>query len=47
MAVCIDQSLTAHSEIAFNAGTHRDVIKMASDDFASLVNPIVMDLVTV
>jgi len=46
MSVYIDQSLTGHPEIAFNAGTHREVIKMASDDFAQLVNPIVMDLVS-
>jgi Ala-tRNA(Pro) deacylase len=47
LPVYIDQSLTGHPEIAFNAGSHREVIKMASDDFARLVHPIVMDLVTV
>ena len=46
LRVYIDQSLAGHPEIAFNAGSHREVIKMASDDFAQLVNPIVMDLVT-
>ena len=47
MPVYIDKSLSGHSQIAFNAGTHHEVIKMAADDFAQLVNPIVMDLVTV
>ena len=47
LPVYIDQSLTGHPNIAFNAGTHREVIKMASDDFEYLVNPVVMDLVTV
>jgi Ala-tRNA(Pro) deacylase len=46
LTVYLDQSLAEHSEIAFNAGTHHEVIKMASDDFARLVHPIVMDLVT-
>jgi Ala-tRNA(Pro) deacylase len=46
LPVYIDKSLAGHPEIAFNAGTHREVVKMASDDFAKLVNPIVMDLVT-
>ncbi len=46
LPVYFDQSLTTHPEIAFNAGTHREVIKMGSDDFAQCVNPIVMDLVT-
>jgi Ala-tRNA(Pro) deacylase len=47
LPVYIDTSLTGHPEIAFNAGSHREVIKMAWDDFARLVHPIVMDLVTV
>ena len=47
MPVYIDKSLSEHPEIAFNAGTHREVLKMASDDFTRLVNPIVMELATV
>ena len=47
MPVYIERSLSEHPEIAFNAGTHREVIKMAWDDFTQLVNPIVMALVTV
>ena len=46
LPVYLDKRLSGHPEIAFNAGTHREVIKLASDDFARLVNPIVMDLVT-
>jgi Ala-tRNA(Pro) deacylase len=47
LPVYLDRSLAGHAEIAFNAGTHREVIKMSSDDFARLVNPIVMDLALV
>jgi Ala-tRNA(Pro) deacylase len=46
MPVYLDQSLMGNSELAFNAGTHREVIKMASDDFLRTVNPTVVDLVT-
>lgn len=47
MPVYLDARLTEHPEIAFNAGTHREVIKMASEDFDELVHPIVMELATV
>ncbi len=47
MPVYLEKSLTGHPEIAFNAGTHREVIKIASDDFAQLVHPIVMDFAMV
>jgi Ala-tRNA(Pro) deacylase len=46
MPVYIDKSLTEHPEIAFNAGTHREVIKMPWEHFSLLADPIVMDLVT-
>ena len=46
LPVYLEKSLTSHPEIAFNAGTHREVIKLATEDYARLVNPIVMDLVT-
>lgn len=45
LPVYVDRSFAGHPEIAFNAGTHREVIKMSSDDFAGMVKPIVMDLV--
>ena len=39
MPVYIDYSLSHEGEIAFNAGTHRDVIHMNYRDFAKLVSP--------
>jgi Ala-tRNA(Pro) deacylase len=39
MPVYVDYSLTHEDEIAFNAGTHRDVIHMKYLDFANLVSP--------
>ena len=46
LPVYVENSLTGSFQIAFNAGTHREVIKMASDDFAQCVKPTVLDLVT-
>lgn len=46
LSVYLARSLTEAEEIAFNAGTHREVIKMAFEECANLVEPIVMDLVT-
>jgi Ala-tRNA(Pro) deacylase len=45
MAVYADASLGANEEITFNAGTHRELIRMAWDDLVRLVNPIVTNLV--
>ena len=39
LPVCVDESLTADEEIVFNAGTHRDAIRMRYDDFARLAKP--------
>jgi len=39
--VFVDAALAAESEIAFNAGTHRDAIAMRWTDFVKMVNPIV------
>lgn len=39
MEVYIDYSLSHEDEIAFNAGTHRDVIHMKYRDYAKLVDP--------
>ena len=41
MPVLVDENLAAAEFIAFNAGTHRDVIHIASADFHNLVNPLV------
>lgn len=43
LPVYIAQSLAEEPEIAFNAGTHHEVIKMAFADFDRLVNPRVLD----
>jgi len=40
--VYVDQTLTEDHEIAFNAGSHYELIKMAYRDFERLVKPEVM-----
>jgi Ala-tRNA(Pro) deacylase len=42
--VFADDSLEKDKEIAFNAGTHRELIRMAWEDFKRLVEPRVMQL---
>ncbi len=42
MDVVVADTLTQDEEIAFNAGSHRELVKMAYKDFASLVNPRVL-----
>ncbi len=42
LPVLVAQSLTENQEIAFNAGTHTEVIKMDFADFARLVKPSVL-----
>ena len=37
--VCVDKDLTQDEFIVFNAGTHRDTIKMKYKDFEKLVKP--------
>lgn len=39
LPVAIDTQIAHHKFIAFTAGTHRDVIRMAFDDFQRLVRP--------
>ena len=46
LPVYVAQSLAEEQEIAFNAGTHSEIIKMSFDDFDRLVKPIVLDFVT-
>lgn len=41
MRVIVDRSLTEDEHIAFNAGTHADMIQMDYADFQRLVQPIV------
>lgn len=46
MKVYVAPSIAHEEEIAFNAGTHTEVIKMAYVDFDQLVKPLVIDFVT-
>jgi Ala-tRNA(Pro) deacylase len=41
LSVYVDESLAADKEIIFNAGTHRDAIRMNYDDFVILAKPMV------
>jgi len=41
MLVFADEDLTHDKDIAFNAGTHRELIGMAWDDFDRLVKPTI------
>jgi Ala-tRNA(Pro) deacylase len=42
LPVYVDNRLAAEETIAFNAGTHRDVVHMRFRDFERLVNPAVV-----
>ncbi len=44
MEVYVSKGLGEDAEIAFNAGTHTEVIKLSYADFGRLVNPKVVDL---
>jgi len=46
MPVYVAPSLATEPEIAFNAGTHTEVIKMAYRDFERLVKPTVLGCTT-
>ena len=39
MRVFVEESLSTDKEIAFNAGSHNELIRLAYDDFERLVNP--------
>jgi Ala-tRNA(Pro) deacylase len=39
--VFVDQALAAEEEIVFNAGTHRDAVRMRYADFAAIARPVV------
>ena len=47
MKVYVDVTLAREPEIAFNAGTHTEVIKLAYADFDHLVKPLAIGVVTV
>ena len=42
MRVFADASLEQDKEIAFNAGTHRELVRMAWEDFKKLVKPAII-----
>ncbi len=42
LAVYVDESLSADEEIVFNAGTHREAMRMRYDDFTRLAKPRVV-----
>lgn len=44
MAVFADESLAKEEEITFNAGTHRELVRLAWQDFVRLVAPTVTGL---
>jgi Ala-tRNA(Pro) deacylase len=46
MEVFVAESLAEDEEIAFNAGSHTELIKMSYKDFESLVNPKVVKFST-
>lgn len=42
LPVFVDEALSGDEEIVFNAGTHREAIRMRYEDFARLANPKVV-----
>jgi Ala-tRNA(Pro) deacylase len=45
MAVFADESLSRDKEIAFNAGSHRELVRLAWDDMERLVKPRLAKLI--
>jgi Ala-tRNA(Pro) deacylase len=41
--VWVDTTLTENDDIVFNAGTHKDTVRMRYEDFARLVKPTVAE----
>jgi Ala-tRNA(Pro) deacylase len=44
MDVFVDETLAEDEEIAFNAGSHRELVRMKSADFFALVKPVIIPL---
>lgn len=44
MDVFVDETLAEDHEIAFNAGTHRELVRMSYEDFVRLTTPAVLPL---
>lgn len=47
MPVFADESLSRDKEIAFNAGSHRELVRIALNDFERLVRPTVLKIASV
>ncbi len=47
MPVFADESLARDREIAFNAGSHRELLRIAWEDFEKLVQPRLMQIASV
>lgn len=45
MKVFVDETLSEDKEIAFNAGSHRELMRLAWADFERLVKPTVQQIV--
>lgn len=45
MEVYVDRSLAKDHEIAFNAGSHTELVQMAYKDFQNLVEPYIIEFV--
>lgn len=45
--VYTDESLARDKEIAFNAGSHRELVRLAWDDFKTLVRPKMLKLAAI
>ena len=46
LPVYVESSLSDETELAFNAGTHTEIIKMAYADYVALVRPTVLEFIT-
>lgn len=44
MQVYIDRSCCHDEEIAFNSGSHQELVRMKLDDYLRLVNPMIIDI---
>ena len=44
MDVFADETLAEDKEISFNAGTHRELVRMSFEDFKRLANPVLLTL---
>ncbi len=46
LSVFVDTTLTRDKEIAFNAGSHLELVRLAYSDFERLVKPTIFDFAT-